>query len=81
MVAALEHGGVVQRGYLGVQIQPVSQDIADGARPEGRQRRAGRPDAAGNARGRGRPEVGDVITKLNGRRSRTRRISPGMSAR
>ena len=26
----LEHGGVVKRGYLGVQIQPVSQDIADG---------------------------------------------------
>ena len=30
VVDSLEHGGVVSRGYLGVQIQPVSQDIADG---------------------------------------------------
>ena len=29
VVDALEHGGVVKRGYLGVEIQPVSQDIAD----------------------------------------------------
>src|SRR5271169_2480104 len=29
VVAALEHGGVVSRGYLGVQIQPVTQEIAD----------------------------------------------------
>src|SRR5271156_3831071 len=27
--SALEHGGSVARGYLGVQIQPVSEDIAD----------------------------------------------------
>jgi serine protease Do len=30
VVASLEHGGVVSRGFLGVQIQTVSEDIADG---------------------------------------------------
>ena len=29
VVNALEHGGVVERGYLGVQIQPVGPDIAE----------------------------------------------------
>ena len=29
VVDALEHGGVVERGYLGVQIQPVGPDIAE----------------------------------------------------
>ena len=29
VVNALEHGGVVSRGYLGVMIQPVSQEITD----------------------------------------------------
>ena len=29
VVNALEHGGFVSRGYLGVTIQPVSQEIAD----------------------------------------------------
>ena len=54
VVDSLEHGGVVNRGYLGVQIQPVSQDIADGARPEDRERRAGRRGHAGNPGGRRR---------------------------
>ncbi len=29
VISQLEHGGVVERGYLGVEIQPVSADIAD----------------------------------------------------
>ena len=29
VVDALEHGGVVQRGYLGVEVQPVGPDIAE----------------------------------------------------
>jgi serine protease Do len=66
VVGALEHGGVVTRGYLGVMIQPVSQDIADslgvktasGALVD--QADAGTPAAEAGLKS------GDVITKLNG---------------
>src|SRR5277367_546567 len=66
VVDSLEHGGVVNRGYLGVQIQPVSQDIADGL---------GLKTANGALVDEAMPETpaakaglksGDVITKLNG---------------
>ncbi len=66
VVGSLEHGGVVNRGYLGVQIQPVSQDIADGL---------GLPTANGALIDEAQPntpaaqaglQVGDVITKLDG---------------
>jgi serine protease Do len=66
VVAALENGGVVQRGYLGVMIQPVSQGIADsmglksaaGALVD--QTEPGTPAAQAGL------QSGDVITKLNG---------------
>jgi serine protease Do len=66
VVNSLEHGGVVTRGYLGVQIQPVSQDIADslglkaanGALVD--RAESGTPAAEAGLRS------GDVITKLNG---------------
>jgi serine protease Do len=66
VVGALEHGGVVNRGYLGVMIQPVSQDIADslgvktasGALVD--QADTGTPAAEAGLKS------GDVITKLNG---------------
>ena len=66
VVDALQHGGVVSRGYLGVMIQPVSQDIADSV---------GLKDAAGAIVDQVTPGTpaaeaglrpGDVITKLNG---------------
>jgi serine protease Do len=66
VVGSLEHGGVVQRGYLGVMIQPVSQDIADGL---------GLKTASGALVDKTEPgtpaadaglKSGDVITKLNG---------------
>ena len=67
VVGSLEHGGTVMRGFLGVQIQPVSQDIADGL---------GLKTASGaliDSAQVGTPAVeaglkaGDVITKMNGR--------------
>jgi serine protease Do len=66
VVDSLEHGGVVNRGYLGVQIQPLSQAIADslgmkttnGALVD--QAMAGTPAAEAGLKS------GDVITKLNG---------------
>ncbi len=66
VVDALEHGGVVQRGYLGVMIQPVTQDIADGLglKVAGGalvdQTEPGTPAADAGLKS------GDVITKLNG---------------
>ena len=65
--AALEHGGTIARGYLGVEIQPVSQDIAENL---------GLKSAAGAIVDKVMPgtpaaeaglKTGDVITKLNGK--------------
>ena len=66
VVGALEHGGAVSRGYLGVMIQPVSQDIADGLGLKAAngalvdQAEPGTPAAEAGLK------AGDVITKLNG---------------
>ena len=65
--AALEHGGSIARGYLGVEIQPVSQGIAENL---------GLKSAAGALVDKVMPgtpaaeaglKTGDVITKLNGK--------------
>jgi serine protease Do len=66
VVASLEHGGMVSRGFLGVQIQPVSQDIADGLGLKSTNgalidsAQAETPSAEAGLKS------GDVITKLNG---------------
>ncbi|MFY9971009.1 MAG: PDZ domain-containing protein, partial [Roseiarcus sp.] len=66
VVDALEHGGVVKRGYLGVAIQSVSQDIADSI---GLKTAAGAivdqvtPGAPAAEAGL---QPGDVITKVGG---------------
>jgi serine protease Do len=66
VVTALEHGGVVERGYLGVQIQPVGPDIAEALglkTAEGAivdQAMPGTPAADAGI------QPGDVITKVNG---------------
>jgi serine protease Do len=66
VVDSLEHGGVVSRGYLGVQIQPVGQEIADGLGMKSTngalidEAQPGTPAAAAGLKS------GDVIVKLNG---------------
>jgi serine protease Do len=66
VVDSLEHGGVVNRGYLGVQIQPVGQEIADGLGMKSTngalvdEAQPGTPAAAAGLKS------GDVITQLNG---------------
>ncbi|MBV8104771.1 MAG: Do family serine endopeptidase [Hyphomicrobiales bacterium] len=66
VVAALEHGGVVKRGYLGVEIQAVGPDIAESLglkKAEGAivdKTMSGTPAADAGLK------AGDVITKLNG---------------
>jgi len=67
VISALEHGGVVPRGYLGVNIQPVTTEMADSM---------GMKSAAGAIVDEAMPgtpaaeaglKPGDVITKLNGK--------------
>jgi serine protease Do len=66
VVQQLKTNGMVSRGWLGVEIQPVSQDIADslgiketsGALVAGAQKNS--PAAAAGVK------AGDVITKVNG---------------
>jgi serine protease Do len=61
-----DHGGV-HRGFLGVQIQPVTADIADGlglSKPEGALVAKVDPDTPA---GRAGVKTGDAITALNGK--------------
>jgi serine protease Do len=66
VVAQLKDKGTVTRGWIGVQIQPVSQDIADNL---GMKKAEGamvlEPQAEGPAAKAG-IESGDVITAVNG---------------
>ena len=66
VVAALEHGGMVSRGYLGVQIQPVSQDIADGFGLKTANGALVDSAQAGTPAAEAGLKSGDVITKMNG---------------
>jgi serine protease Do len=66
VVAQLEKGGKVTRGYLGVQIQPLSKELAEGlglATEKGAlvdNAQEGSPAAAAGL------QAGDVITAVNG---------------
>jgi len=66
VVAQLKNNGSVSRGWIGVQIQPVTQDIADSL---GMKKAEGalvaEPQASGPAAKAG-IESGDVITTVNG---------------
>jgi serine protease Do len=89
VVAQLKRDGVVRRGFLGVQMQPVTADLADGLglpRPEGAlitdQQPNGPAALAGIA-------AGDVITSVDGAPIRDSRelarhianLAPGAAAR
>jgi serine protease Do len=66
VIAQLKDKGTVSRGWIGVQIQPVTQDIADSLgmkKPEGAL--VAEPQANGPAAEAG-IESGDVITAVNG---------------
>jgi serine protease Do len=70
IVGELEHGGV-KRGYLGVQIQAVSQELADGLglkSADGALVAETQPDTPAATAGL---KSGDVIVKLNGEAVKT----------
>src|SRR5437764_2463636 len=73
VIAQLKDKGSVSRGWIGVQIQPVTQDIADSM---GLKQTAGAlvadPQKEGPAAKAG-VEAGDVITAVNGRQVRDAR--------
>lgn len=73
IVGDLREDGVVTRGWLGVQIQPVTEEIAESL---GIDRTEGAIVADAQANGPAKEsgiQAGDVITKINDQTWRTRR--------
>ena len=66
VVDSLEHGGVVSRGFLGVQIQPVSEDIADSLGLKAAKGALVDQTTAGTPAAEAGLKAGDVIVRLNG---------------
>ena len=66
VVDALEHGGVVQRGYLGVEIQPVGPDIAEALGLKSANGAIVDKTMPGTPAADAGLKPGDVITKVNG---------------
>jgi serine protease Do len=66
VVDSLEHGGVVSRGFLGVQIQPISEDIADSLGLKASKGALVDQTTAGTPAADAGLKAGDVIVKLNG---------------
>ncbi len=66
VVTALEHGGVVERGYLGVQIQSVGPDMADALGLKNAQGAIIAKAMPGTPAADAGLQPGDVITKVNG---------------
>src|SRR6202041_69180 len=89
VIAQLKEKGSVSRGWIGVQIQPVTQDIADSLglkKAEGAL--VAEPQATGPAAKAG-IQAGDVITAVNGETVKDARelartiggLAPGSSAK
>lgn len=66
VVTALEHGGVVERGYLGVKIQAVGPDMAEALGLKNAHGAIVDEAMAGTPAADAGLKPGDVITKVNG---------------
>jgi serine protease Do len=66
VIGALEHGGVVARGYLGVNIQPVTDDMAESMGLKTAKGAIVAEAMSGTPAADAGLKAGDVITKLNG---------------
>ena len=80
VIAQLKERGSVTRGWIGVQIQPVTRDIADSLGMKNAEGALVAEPQAGSPAGKAGIKSGDVITKVNGEdikdaRALARRIS------
>jgi serine protease Do len=66
VIGALEHGGVVPRGYLGVNIQPVTPEMAESMGMKTSKGAIVAEAMPGTPAAEVGIKAGDVITKLNG---------------
>ena len=66
VIASLEHGGVVSRGYLGVNIQPVTAEMAESIGLKTAKGAIVAEAMPGTPAANAGLKAGDVITKLNG---------------
>ena len=66
VVAALEHGGVVERGMLGVQVQSVGPDIAESLGMKSAQGAIVAAVTTDSPAAKAGLKQGDVVTKVNG---------------
>ena len=66
VIGALEHGGIVPRGYLGVNIQPVTADMAESLGMKTAKGAIVAEAMPGTPAADAGIKAGDVITKLNG---------------
>src|ERR1700723_3803865 len=66
VITALEHGGSVPRGYLGVNIQPVTADMAESMGMKTAKGAIVAEAMSGTPAADAGLKAGDVITKLNG---------------
>jgi serine protease Do len=66
VIASLEHGGVVPRGYLGVNIQPVTPEMAESMGMKTAKGAIVAEAMPGTPAAEAGIKPGDVITKLNG---------------
>jgi len=89
VVAQLKDKGVVTRGWIGVQIQPVTADIADSLGLNGTQGALVAEPQDDSPAGKAGIQAGDVITAVNGNAVRDARdlarqigaIAPGSTVR
>ena len=66
VIGALEHGGIVPRGYLGVNIQPVTPEMAESLGMKTAKGAIVAEAMPGTPAAEAGLKAGDVITKLNG---------------